>query len=734
MYINYIYIRFYIYLQQKRRTSWVTEADTQDENKKVILEEIVLDADSPDTILGISITGGYDAPNNTGNTGIFVHEVLAGGLAAQDGRLQKGDCICALNGETVNGVTHAQAIDRFRKAAATGRVVILVSRLINKDMITREQEFHTRHGVNRESHIRSRLPEWQPGSLGAALEENAFIVEIIRGIDGFGLDLIGSNNENGGGIFISGVRAGSPAAKKPSICRGLQILEVNGWHVLKARLDDVIHLFAKEPERITLTLCANPEAFSTIADTSLRLHYLPTAHPYHLPRYVTLVRDATLGFGLNIIGPAAGDDALKCRGVFVCAVLSNSPASVDSLVRPGDRILEINGWSTRDVTHFAVAETLKHLKQPARMMLAYSPEGMAALLASVDELDSSVRLATEGLENREVTLAPGDFLCMDLVGADDGEGVFVARSWGSAAAKGIHTSDQILEVDDIRTHVSRQIRVAKLLRHARQVRLASNPSRLAACYQRGKHTYTLSLERGLDNKYGFSAVASSKGLQVTHITKCGPLAGRLAKGDEILEINGCFLRGLTFNEALEVLNKSGNIIYLTVYHNNFTLSDDPLSPPPHEKYLRQNSVTGFGTKLIKLQRSSEEPFGFGLGSRRNAEGNVCGGVVVAAILPHTPAANARQLCAGDQIVRVNGQNVETASVEEVKMALMRCTEVIIDVIGWGRGLTIPGKSSIRHFDCVRHTNIVCLLIHSLLQISSFPLPSFLHHIYIALHG
>ncbi|KZC09971.1 PREDICTED: uncharacterized protein LOC107188091 [Dufourea novaeangliae] len=75
--------------------------------------------------LGFSIVGGSDS--NKGSMGIFVKDIMAGGQAAEDGTLKVGDEILAINGMSMDGLTHAKALQSF-KAAKAGKMVLHVGR------------------------------------------------------------------------------------------------------------------------------------------------------------------------------------------------------------------------------------------------------------------------------------------------------------------------------------------------------------------------------------------------------------------------------------------------------------------------------------------------------------------------------------------------------------------------------------------------------------------------------
>ncbi|XP_060124884.1 multiple PDZ domain protein isoform X14 [Zootoca vivipara] len=73
--------------------------------------------------LGFSIVGGYGSPH--GDLPIYVKTVFAKGAAAEDGRLKRGDQIIAVNGQSLEGITHEEAVAILKRTKGTVTLTVL---------------------------------------------------------------------------------------------------------------------------------------------------------------------------------------------------------------------------------------------------------------------------------------------------------------------------------------------------------------------------------------------------------------------------------------------------------------------------------------------------------------------------------------------------------------------------------------------------------------------------------
>ncbi|XP_054017235.1 syntaxin-binding protein 4-like [Dryobates pubescens] len=77
--------------------------------------------------LGIKVIGGIK--ELTGEEyGVYVKRIIPGGVAYADGRLQPGDQILEVNGDSLLGVTSERAVDILRTASATSHMRLLIAR------------------------------------------------------------------------------------------------------------------------------------------------------------------------------------------------------------------------------------------------------------------------------------------------------------------------------------------------------------------------------------------------------------------------------------------------------------------------------------------------------------------------------------------------------------------------------------------------------------------------------
>ncbi|KAG8504316.1 LOW QUALITY PROTEIN: Tyrosine-protein phosphatase non-receptor type 13, partial [Galemys pyrenaicus] len=186
-----------------------------------------------DNSLGISVTGGVNTSVRHG--GIYVKAVIPKGAAESDGRIHKGDRVLAVNGVSLEGATHKQAVETLRN---TGQVVHL---LLEKGQSSTSKEHVpiTPQCTLVNPDAQGQVPDKIMKKMTAVkdysfvTEENTFEVKLFKNSSGLGFSFSREDNLTPEQMNTTIVRVkklfpGQPAAESRKIDVGDVILKVNG--------------------------------------------------------------------------------------------------------------------------------------------------------------------------------------------------------------------------------------------------------------------------------------------------------------------------------------------------------------------------------------------------------------------------------------------------------------------------------------------------------------------------
>uniref|UniRef100_A0A674IP19 Tyrosine-protein phosphatase non-receptor type 13 n=1 Tax=Terrapene triunguis TaxID=2587831 RepID=A0A674IP19_9SAUR len=237
-----------------------------------------------DSGLGISVTGGINTSVRHG--GIYVKAIIPKGAAEADGKIQKGDRVLSVNGISLEGATHKQAVETLRN---TGQVVHL---LLEKGQlpvakvhapITPQCTPPNQAGQS-EPQNKPEKKMTNTKDYNFVTEDNTFEVKLLKNSSGLGFSFCREDNLTPEQLGSSIVRVkklfpGQPAAESGQIEVGDVILKVNGASLKGLSQQEVISALRGTSPEVSLLLCRPPPGILPEIDPSLLT-------PIHSPQQI----------------------------------------------------------------------------------------------------------------------------------------------------------------------------------------------------------------------------------------------------------------------------------------------------------------------------------------------------------------------------------------------------------------------------------------------------------------
>ncbi|XP_062411095.1 tyrosine-protein phosphatase non-receptor type 13 isoform X9 [Sardina pilchardus] len=202
--------------------------------------------------------------------GIYVKAIIPKGAAELDGRINKGDRVMAVNGKSLEGATHQQAVEALRD---TGQVVHL---LLEKGHPPADS-IHaplTPQSTAEPPPEKPRAAPKPPADYHFVTDDNVFEVGLVKNSSGLGFSFSREENVPGEAAPTSMVRVkklfpGQPAAESGQIEVGDVILRVNQTSLKGLSQHEVISALRGAGQEVTLLLCRPDKGVLPEMDPSL---------------------------------------------------------------------------------------------------------------------------------------------------------------------------------------------------------------------------------------------------------------------------------------------------------------------------------------------------------------------------------------------------------------------------------------------------------------------------------
>ncbi|XP_038592269.1 FERM and PDZ domain-containing protein 2 [Micropterus salmoides] len=273
---------------------------------------------------------------------------------------------------------------------------------------------------------------------------------------------------------------------------------------------------------------------------------------------VSLKKDPKIGLGIVIVGEdAVGHYDL---GIFVASIVPGGPADKDGRIRPGGRLISLNHISLEGVTFSEAAEVIQSCPEEVQLIISQPKVPLSPISVRSSMLrnyESQTMLMTDSRSGDD-----------SLDGTDS---VTMTRKTGN------------------RLHVPREVRVLSA-----QDSCSSSPS--LNCVGQGEITVELrkiSGSLGISISGGVNTNLRNGGVYIRSLVPGGAAErdGRVHTGDRLLQVNGISFRGFTYNQAVECLSKTGEVVNLVLERDLMSLPRVSLSADTSSSSVSNQSIS-----------------------------------------------------------------------------------------------------------------------------------------------
>ncbi|XP_011928931.1 PREDICTED: E3 ubiquitin-protein ligase LNX isoform X3 [Cercocebus atys] len=331
---------------------------------------VILNKSSPEEQLGIKLVRKVDEP------GVFIFNVLDGGVADRHGQLEENDRVLAINGHDLRYGSPESAAHLIQ--ASERRVHLIVSRQVRRSPdIFQEASWNSNGSWSPGPGERSNTPK----PLHPKITCHEKVVNIQKDpSESLGMTVAGgaSHREWDLPIYVISVEPGGVISRDGRIKTGDILLNVDGVELTEVSRSEAVALLKRTSSSIVLKAlevkecepqedCSSPAALDSNHNMAPPSDWSPSWVMWlELPRCLYNCKDIILrrntagSLGFCIVG--GYEEYNGNKPFFIKSIVEGTPAYNDGRIRCGDILLAVNGRSTSGMIHACLARLLKELK------------------------------------------------------------------------------------------------------------------------------------------------------------------------------------------------------------------------------------------------------------------------------------------------------------------------------------------------------------------------------------
>uniref|UniRef100_A0A8C3X0Z2 Ligand of Numb protein X 2 n=1 Tax=Catagonus wagneri TaxID=51154 RepID=A0A8C3X0Z2_9CETA len=352
--------------------------------REEVFQVVLLKRDSAEQ-LGIKLVRRTDEP------GVFILDLLEGGLAAQDGRLSSNDRVLAINGHDLKHGTPELAAQVIQ--ASGERVSLTVARPGKPQPGNSVREAGAQSSSQ---HHAQPLCYSRPGShkdLSQCVTcQEKHITIRKEPHESLGMTVAGGRGSKSGElpIFVTSVPPQGCLARDGRIKRGDILLNINGIDLTSLSHSEAVAMLKASTASPTVALKAlevqvaeeagqGPDGQpSTVSENEYDASWSPSwvmwlglPSALHSCHDVVLRRSYLGSWGFSIVG--GYEENHTNQPFFIKTIVLGTPAYYDGRLKCGDMIVAVNGLSTVGMSHSALVPMLKEQRNKVTLTVICWP-------------------------------------------------------------------------------------------------------------------------------------------------------------------------------------------------------------------------------------------------------------------------------------------------------------------------------------------------------------------------
>nr|XP_004650127.1 glutamate receptor-interacting protein 1 isoform X16 [Jaculus jaculus] len=413
---------------------------------------------------------------------------------------------------------------------------------------------------------------------------------------------------------VSNLRQGGIAARSDQLDVGDYIKAVNGINLAKFRHDEIISLLKNVGERVVLEVEYELPPVSVQGSSVIFRTVEVTLHK----------EGNTFGF---VIRGGAHDDRNKSRPVVITCVRPGGPADREGTIKPGDRLLSVDGIRLLGTTHAEAMSILKQCGQEATLLIEYDVSVMDSVATASGPL--LVEVAKTPGASLGVALATSMCCNKQVIVIDKIKSASIADRCGA-----LHVGDHILSIDGTSMEYCTLAEATQFLANTTdQVKLEILP-----------HHQTRLALKGPDHAAMVSSSFSPTSMSAYSLSSLN--MGTLPRSLYCTSPRGTMMR--------RRLRKKDFKSSLSLASSTVGLAGQVVHTETTEVVLTADPVTGFGIQLQGSVFATE---------------TLSSPPLISYIEADSPAERCGVLQIGDRVMAINGIPTEDSTFEEANQLL-----------------------------------------------------------------